>query len=348
MLDPITAIGLAGNILSFIDYGTKVVKTSIDIYESASGNTEDSRISGAIATEMMKFAAQLQPPDQTQLSGEEKALCELAIECEGLAKKILELWEKVKPKHPKSSRSSLVAGFKTKFYEGERKKLEEQLSNCRAQLGVRLNHLTRQAIPLTQSSLKLTPSLSSETQARLDILVSSAKDDSSRLQHMYEQLEHLRRGVAIESLSPVAEAQLRSLLGMSENAFKVIIQHRILESLSFEGMYGRYEAVDNAHFKTFRWIFDDDFHDEEDGDGQENNDNADVKNEDQDENKNEVEDAAKVSARESFLNWISSRVGIFHISGKLGSGKSTLMKYLYSHRHTKSLLEKWAGKCLNL
>ncbi|KAJ3537472.1 hypothetical protein NM208_g6294 [Fusarium decemcellulare] len=35
--------------------------------------------------------------------------------------------------------------------------------------------------------------------------------------------------------------------------------------------------------------------------------------------------------------------GIFHIAGKLGSGKSTLMKYLCSHAKLSELLTEWAG-----
>jgi Cdc6-like AAA superfamily ATPase len=46
----------------------------------------------------------------------------------------------------------------------------------------------------------------------------------------------------------------------------------------------------------------------------------------------------------SFLNWLSSGTGIYHVSGKPGSGKSTLMKFLCDHPHTKAELEKWAGK----
>jgi hypothetical protein len=147
-------------------------------------------------------------------------------------------------------------------------------------------------------------------------------------------VEHLRRGVAIESLTPAARDQLHSLFSMSEHACDLIVQHRILESLAFEGMYGRYEIVDNAHFKTLRWIF---------------NEPDAGKKADRDEkveNKEKGEDEAKASARELLLNWMSSAAGIFHISGKLGSGKSTLMKYLCDHDRTKSLLKEWAGKFL--
>jgi hypothetical protein len=144
-MDPITAIGFAANILSFIDYSAKVISTGVEIYQSASGSTQDIRTSDTIATEMRRFAIklQLQPPDKTQLSEEEKELCTLAAECEGLATRILDLVGKVTPKNRKSKRSSLFAGLKTKFYEADRRELEEKLSPCRDQLNVQLGYLTR-------------------------------------------------------------------------------------------------------------------------------------------------------------------------------------------------------------
>ncbi|KAK3314886.1 hypothetical protein B0H66DRAFT_563874 [Apodospora peruviana] len=49
------------------------------------------------------------------------------------------------------------------------------------------------------------------------------------------------------------------------------------------------------------------------------------------------------SLRTPFLHWLSSGNGIFHISGKPGSGKSTLMKFLCDHPRTRTELTKWAG-----
>ncbi|KAJ5267385.1 hypothetical protein N7478_010193 [Penicillium angulare] len=48
------------------------------------------------------------------------------------------------------------------------------------------------------------------------------------------------------------------------------------------------------------------------------------------------------STRESFLTWIESGRHIFHISGKAGSGKSTLMKFLSRSPRVKKGLEAWA------
>lgn len=45
-----------------------------------------------------------------------------------------------------------------------------------------------------------------------------------------------------------------------------------------------------------------------------------------------------------FREWLASGDGIFHISGKPGSGKSTLMKFICNHPQTKRELGKWSGK----
>lgn len=55
--------------------------------------------------------------------------------------------------------------------------------------------------------------------------------------------------------------------------------------------------------------------------------------------------------RESFLNWLRTEDGIFYCSGKAGSGKSTLMKFLASETKTRDELSLWSrseGKTLVL
>jgi hypothetical protein len=194
-------------------------------------------------------------------------------------------------------------------------------------------------------------------------------------------------------MSPQAHDQLRKLLDLSEEACQIITQQRILKSLAFDNMHGRFEEVDTAHYKTFRWIFEDglhikggDFSGSEDEDSPESEDEESPGGEDEHtcgsgnedspggedehlsgsedemplgrENENSPESEDKISLRtvkrekdlrrgrlasESFISWLSSGEGIFHISGKLGSGKSTLMKFLCEHKHTKVELQKWAG-----
>ncbi|KAK4218908.1 hypothetical protein QBC37DRAFT_273824, partial [Rhypophila decipiens] len=50
----------------------------------------------------------------------------------------------------------------------------------------------------------------------------------------------------------------------------------------------------------------------------------------------------KAQASTIFLSWLQSGGGVFHISGKAGSGKSTLMKFLCHHERTNEELQTWA------
>lgn len=57
----------------------------------------------------------------------------------------------------------------------------------------------------------------------------------------------------------------------------------------------------------------------------------------------EKENKERKETRLKFLSWLNSGSGLFYISGKVGSGKSTLMKFLSKESRTKQELEKWAG-----
>jgi hypothetical protein len=130
---------------------------------------------------------------------------------------------------------------------------------------------------------------------------------------LQKKVEELQAGVKITSISPDVQELLQNLLCLPQ---RIIAQHCILQSLAFDKMHSRFDNTNEAHFKTFRWIFED----------QPQDDDGDHPN------------------RVSFIDWLGGGDGIFHIAGKLGSGKSTLIKFLCEHHRTIELLNKWAGK----
>jgi hypothetical protein len=87
-------------------------------------------------------------------------------------------------------------------------------------------------------------------------LKGSITDDSAKIERLLSQAEQLRKGVEVTSVGLQAQNQLRELLHIQDDALDTVSQERILKSLEFDGMYRRYDAVEEAHFKTFRWIFD--------------------------------------------------------------------------------------------
>lgn len=135
---------------------------------------------------------------------------------------------------------------------------------------------------------------------------------------LHKQTAALERGVTSASLSHEAQEQLRALLGVSMTARDRALQHHIRTSLAFPEMHERRQIVEKAHIKTFRWLV-------------EEVDPIQIR-------------PVKADARARYIKWLGSGAGIFHIMGKPGSGKSTLMKFLSGHDRTSVELHKWAGK----
>ena len=87
----------------------------------------------------------------------------------------------------------------------------------------------------------------------------------------------------------------------------------ILESLQYKRMTARYEKIVEAHAKTFEWIYD------------------------------ESTLSQHGELQHHFLQWLETGDGLFWVSGKAGSGKSTLMKFITEHPKTRQALSQWAS-----
>jgi hypothetical protein len=142
-MDPLTALGLAANIVAFIDFSAKLIKTATEIYESGKGSKREDEAGEAVANEMRLLASKLLPPSSSQLAAHDKALCQLATECHALSEKILLPFEKTKAKDQASKSQALWAAAKSRRYEKQKLELQNALSNCRSQLHLQMHWLTR-------------------------------------------------------------------------------------------------------------------------------------------------------------------------------------------------------------
>ena len=119
----------------------------------------------------------------------------------------------------------------------------------------------------------------------------------------------------LHTLKLVNEASVglsRPILKASQNAIDRICQKRLLDKLWFKGINDRENSISEAHVETFGWVLKSPAPDEE-------------------------------LAYPNFASWLSSGSGLYWFSGKAGSGKSTLMKFVASHSKTRDLLSSWAG-----
>jgi len=114
-----------------------------------------------------------------------------------------------------------------------------------------------------------------------------------------------------DGASPTPHEVSARQIQVEQEMTMLMTENGILGSLDFPSILDRHEDVEIAHSKTFEWIF----KDSQVGDKSWNN----------------------------FVEWLQRGTGLYWINGKAGSGKSTLMKYIYGHSRTREELGKWAG-----
>ncbi|KAF5585587.1 hypothetical protein FPCIR_8300 [Fusarium pseudocircinatum] len=93
-------------------------------------------------------------------------------------------------------------------------------------------------------------------------------------------------------------------------AKSAIISSRVIGSLWFRWYDDRRVNIKNPHFKTLQWALD---------------------------------PPSDYLWWDDLNTWLQSASGLYWLSGKAGSGKSTLMKYLHQHEKTQTLLQTWAN-----
>ncbi len=113
-----------------------------------------------------------------------------------------------------------------------------------------------------------------------------------------------------DSAAEHEKTRVTILAAMSEREV-LNVQEVLLHSLKFSQMRDRYEEIPEAHIQTFKWIFD---------------------------------DSPMLAQRWSNLvNWLEHGKGVYWVCGKAGSGKSTLMRYIYDNPRTLKHLKNWSG-----
>ena len=160
-----------------------------------------------------------------------------------------------------------------------------------------------------------------ENRQRLDL---ASSQHSKGFQNLDQKLQDL---INIVSQGPKSFKELRDLIldenkktqedissGFRERERRQAEREQhthLLDSLWFAEILHREENITDAHKKTFEWIFD--------------------------------ESGRAVRPWDNFVAWLENGEGIYWISGKAGSGKSTLMNFLCQDQRTEEALKVWSG-----
>lgn len=123
------------------------------------------------------------------------------------------------------------------------------------------------------------------------------------------------QGQRLEKLKLVLDG-FRDELAIRSAAIDLVnenCQRRILDQIWFRVMSDRQASVRSPHYGTLDWVL-------------------------------ESTEEARLRAKwDNLCEWLQNGTGIYWISGKAGSGKSTLMKHIYVQDKTNDLLRRWAA-----
>jgi hypothetical protein len=141
-MDPVTAVGFAASILTFVDFSWTLIKGSCEVYESATGTTADHTRIDTVLNDLNTITKSL----QSDVNGNSPHLTDLkkiAVECAEVSQELSTILKELKRKEGNKVWRSLEAKWKTMRKEKEVASIEQRLNTYRLQLLMRLNLMLR-------------------------------------------------------------------------------------------------------------------------------------------------------------------------------------------------------------
>lgn len=141
-MDPLTAIGLAGNIIAFIDFSFKLISGVSKVLESSSGMTPENANLSALVEDVNSVTKDLisDVPARTE---NEKMLCILATNCHALSGEISETLKKLKIGDKRSKRQGMMVKIRSMRKEKDIEAIERQLHSYQSEILIRLHVMFR-------------------------------------------------------------------------------------------------------------------------------------------------------------------------------------------------------------
>ncbi|KAF7190662.1 Vegetative incompatibility protein HET-E-1 [Pseudocercospora fuligena] len=326
MLDPLTSLGLVVNIVQLVEFGLKAVSKGRELAQK--GSTAEHRHFEVLARETEELCAEIrnQPAFIRAANLEKSDPQETSIESgDGTADPYADTHSAIRNLADETRDVSRELGHMLKglkIADGASQGVKDSLKRKRALAGGLMKAIwhDHDLKDLRDRLLRLQQQMT----LRLTIMQSQASTEIlQNLGHLSRIIEEQRSGRLTELENRIAALQCKSQpVGESSNQDdassslsaglgQMAAQTRqintcihILNTLRFEELILREDSIAETHQGTFRWIF--------------------------------------LKSELGFTKWLSKGNGMFWVTGKPGSGKSTLMKFIARHEHTSDLLSQWA------
>ncbi|KAH7228401.1 hypothetical protein B0J15DRAFT_599846 [Fusarium solani] len=337
-MDPITALQTASAIIGIVDFGARLLSDTCEIYQSVSGHTARDVGLLTLSDELDGLGKQLQARLQaapSAASASDRTLQNLAVRCVEASKKLHLAIRDLQATRSGSSRintaaTSFASALKGVWKKGEIDSLKEELTEIRSQI-------TFAAIISVLAESKQDGQRHIELKDRLDQIAKKLDSRDNTTHQLARELTQITRLDKSNHLSRGNADLVDILWGMDWKSWAashegnifidsqsapythvdgVSIPMKILTSLLFREINSRKEAIPEAYTSTCSWIFRD----------------------------SETDKNSEQLRWPSFPMWLKQGdEKIYWITGKPGSGKSTLMKYIIENPQLQAHLQVYAG-----
>ncbi|KAI0377722.1 hypothetical protein F5Y04DRAFT_171797 [Hypomontagnella monticulosa] len=326
-MDPLSAVSLAGTIVQFVTFTCSLLSKSSEIYHSTRGESDEAISLQTIYKHLQIFSAKFSSPEnllirRTASGGSSDDDATLALrdifqsskaDCDRILKVVEKLQVKDGPGHRwKSFRAALGLIWHRREIED----LDERLQRAQSALTLHICSITRHLHESSVNEFTKFRQKSEFYQIRQDEKIERMLDVLRSMQDRYFPPKSGSEGNRedhgkIPTVLPEDIEQLEKRMAeLSLAAAEISRQQDIILSLDFDQRPIRYNRIPEAHRKTFDWIY-----------GRRNK---------------------QKKPKCELLRWLKTGSGIFWVSGKPGSGKSTFMKFVADNKHTKEALHSWA------
>ncbi|KAJ4304927.1 hypothetical protein N0V90_000455 [Kalmusia sp. IMI 367209] len=331
-MDPFSALGLASNLVQFVDFGTRVSGRIYELYNSASGFAANQSEVVDMAARLRQLADRLSQATSTVEEGaspivDKKSYMSLLFLCRSTAQDLMDIVEDLKVDKSQRLWSSIRQGFRAT----RKREQIEQLINRVKTLQDSLNSYLLALLQDSQSKVfqGLQNLVNDEARMQIEWKVDLRKMRDDILEEVRKQQRHsfnftpiqmipngppvkppsIEKKMAFLASNREGLCSLSSTLGeLATNGLTISRAQQILTSLYSPDMQLRESAIGTAHHHTFDWLY----------------------------------PTSDYESENTLANWLRSGEGVYWVAGKAGSGKSTLLKHIVRSPKTLELLRPWA------
>lgn len=326
-MDPFSALGACSSILQIIDFSCKLLSKGNQLRTSFSGALPENIQFEKVTSHLHGLVATLRQHSATQNQG----LDGLVVMCVQTAGELLDVLERLKVQGSRTRWKSFRAAVKSVW---RKEKVEEMLGRLgmirdEIEFGFIVD-LREELVRLAAQQSTRFDALDQSTKAVLQAILNgqSASTAASNVQtHAIEDMNAKLESLIINEHQQtrneiIDEIRQQNLQHSTRGGFVPLMPQidpnldpfektDILVMLKFVTIDDRHSSIPAAHRTTFGWIW--------------------------------ASQTQGYQIWSNFWQWLTEEQGIYWVSGKAGSGKSTLMKYIYHDERTKQGLQHWSA-----